>query len=681
VLSDIVRVIRTFRPDVMITRFPPQASETHGQHTASSVLAIEAFKVAGDPTAFPEQHLAPWQPKRIIWDAWRPGFQPGPTEGTTSKIEMGGYNPLLGLSFGEIAALSRSNHRSQGFGQIGSRGSRFAYFEPLAGSPPSADPFADIDSTWNRYPDGGPVADAAAAVMAGFDAFQPEHSVPALLDLRAKLGGLAEAHPGDPMIKDHTAQLDRILQACLGLYVEATSRSPSVVPGETLSVKLTAISRSDVPVLWNGQLMTPNVVESHPATLAVPVSQPPSQPYWLREREQPGMFTVSDPTLIGRPESPPDLVMPPQTFTVGNQQLVLHLIPTQVTADPARGEIRVPVTVIPPVSLAFAHEVALFAPGSAHTVELIITAERAASGWSSISERASSHWKFSPQQQPFTLIRPGQQVTLTFEVTAPLDKEATDLGATATVNGVTYNNQRIEIQHDHIPFQLLQPPVVLHVASLDLVNRAHRIGYLPGAGDTVADCLTQIGCVVTPLTGADLTPETLRNFDAVVVGVRAFNVRTDLAAHIDGLFAYVAAGGTVVEQYNTPNELRVDRLGPYPMALDRNLPHHRITNEKSPISFLNGEHPALTSPNRILPSDFNGWVQERGLNFPASWDNHYLPLLSTNDPDEPPKTSALLVTQYGKGYFVYTGLSFFRQLPAGVPGAYRLFANLISLGK
>ncbi len=512
--------------------------------------------------------------------------------------------------------------------------------------------------------------------------------MPALLELRSQLARLFAAHPGDPVIRDRSAQLDRILQACLGLYAEATARSPAVVPGETLAVKLTAISRSEVPVLWNGQPMTPNVAESRSATLAVPPNQLPTQPYWLREPEQPGRFQVSDPTLIGRPESPPDLVMPPQTFTVGTQQLVLHLIPTQVTADPARGEVRVPVKVIPPVSLAFAHEVALFAPGSTHTVELIVTAEKPASGyaglsngWSATSGRALAGWQFTPQQQPFTLTRPGQKVTLTFQVTAPPTKEATDLSAVATVNGVGYNNQRIEIHHDHIPFQLLQPPVVLHVASLELGNRAQRIGYLPGAGDTVADCLTQMGCVVTPLTGADLTPEKLRNFDAVVVGVRAFNVRTDLAAHLDGLFAYVAAGGTVVEQYNTPNELRVERLGPYPMALDRNLPHHRITNEQSPISFLNGEHPALTSPNRILPSDFTGWVQERGLNFPASWDNHYLPLLSTYDPQEPPKTSALLVAQYGKGYFVYTGLSFFRQLPAGVPGAYRLFANLISLGK
>jgi LmbE family N-acetylglucosaminyl deacetylase len=684
VLSDVVRVIRTFRPDVMITRFPPQASETHGHHTASSVLAIEAFKLAGDPAAFPEQQLPAWQPKRIIWDATRPGFQPGPTEGTTSQIEIGGFNPLLGLSFGEVAALSRSNHRSQGFGAIGTRGSRFAYFEPLGGSPPPADPFGDIDTSWNRYVHGEAVGDAAAAVMAGFDAFKPEQSVPALLDLRAKLLSLAPAHPGDPVIRDRLAQLDRILQACVGLYVEATSRSPSVVPGETLAVKLTAISRSNVPVLWNGAALPPNQPVSVSATLAIPAAQPPSQPYWLQLPEDPGMFHVADPTLIGRPESPPDLVMPPQTFTVGGQSLVLHLIPTQVTADPARGEIRVPVKVIPPVSLAFAHEVALFAPGSTHAVSLIVTAERApvsgVVGWSATSGRASNNWRAGPSQ-PFTLTRPGQKVAVTLELTAPATPEATDLSATATVNGAPYNNQRIEIRYDHIPFQLLQPPVVLHVASLELNNRAQRIGYLPGAGDTVADCLTQMGCAVTFLTGEDLTPEKLRNFDAVVVGVRAFNVRSDLAAHVDGLFAYVAAGGTVVEQYNTPNELRVERLGPYPMALDRNLPHHRITNEKSPVTFLSADHPALTGPNRIQSSDFDGWVQERGLNFPASWDKNYLPLLSTSDPEEPPKTSAVLVAHYGQGYFVYTGLSFFRQLPAGVPGAYRLFANLISLGK
>jgi len=776
VLSDVVRVIRTFRPDVMITRFPPKASETHGHHTASAVLAVEAFKLAGDPSAFPEQGLPPWQPKRILWDAFRPDFRPGaparaPSGASGPHVDIGGYNPMLGLSFGEIAALSRSNHRTQGFGAIGTRGSRGVYFQLLAGATPPDDPFGDIDTTWNRYPEGAPIAAAANQILASYDPVAPDKSVPALLALRAQLASVAAAHPGDPVIGDRSAQLDRILQACLGLYVEATTTGQSVIPGETLGVKVTAISRTEIPVQWNGAALIPNEPMTRAIAMVIPATQAPTQPYWLREAEKPGMFQVDDPKLISRPENPPDLLVPLQNFTVGGQVLSIALVPTQVTADPARGEVRIPVKVIPPVSLAFTHEVSLFAPGSTHNVTVVLTAARAevngvlslvlpqagpvgaaGSGTSSAilpqgglstsavagtsaltanaplgtnlpqgnltpagdpvisanpalaasashtvgtgpiqstgiqpssgmgSSSASPGWTASAPQ-PFHLTTPGQRIELTFQVTAPLDHVVADLSAGAEVGGVSYDNQRIEIRYEHIPLQLLQPAVKLHALSLDLAIRGQRIGYLPGAGDSVADCLSQMGYTVTPLTGDDLSPERLRNFDAVVIGIRAFNVRSDLAAHLDGLFAYVSAGGTVVEQYNTPNELRVERLGPYPIELDRNLPHHRITNEQSPITFLSGEHPAWTTPNRIGPADFTGWVQERGLNFPSEWDDHYVPLLSSFDPEEQPQTGALLVARYGRGYFVYTGLSFFRQLPAGVPGAYRLFANLVSLGK
>jgi len=269
-----------------------------------------------------------------------------------------------------------------------------------------------------------------------------------------------------------------------------------------------------------------------------------------------------------------------------------------------------------------------------------------------------------------------------FTVTAPPQLTSVNIIARATIDGATYDNQRIEISYSHIPLQLLQPPASLKAVCLDLQIGAHKIGYVPGAGDSVAQSLAQMGCTVTLLTGADLTPERLRNFDAVVIGIRAFNVRTDLAPNLPALFAYVQAGGNVIVQYNTPTGLSTPRLAPYDLKLSRDLPHNRVTDEKAPITLLVPDHPAFTTPNKIVPADFDGWVQERGLNFPSEWDTaHFTALLACNDPGEAPLKGGLLVAQDGKGYFIYTGLSWFRQLPAGVPGAYRLFANLLSLGK
>ena len=296
---------------------------------------------------------------------------------------------------------------------------------------------------------------------------------------------------------------------------------------------------------------------------------------------------------------------------------------------------------------------------------------------------APAGWTVSPASQPFKLAATGDHARFTFNVTAPAQPTTGFLTARATIGDKTYDTSRQEIRYEHIPPQLLQPPARVKAVCLDLQIRGKEIGYLPGAGDRTAEAVEAMGYHVTPLTGADLTPARLRAFDAVVIGVRAFNVRTDLSSSaLDALFAYVENGGTVVEQYNTPNDLRNPRLAPYDLTLDRNLPAHRVTNENAPVTFLAPDHPAFNVPNKITTADFDGWVQERGLNFPSAWDAaHWTPLLACSDPGEAPLTSGLLVANYGKGHFVYTGLSFFRQLPAGVPGAYRLFANLLSLGK
>jgi hypothetical protein len=341
-----------------------------------------------------------------------------------------------------------------------------------------------------------------------------------------------------------------------------------------------------------------------------------------------------------------------------------------------KGEIRQRLEVIPPVALNFPEDLALFAPGTSQPVVVEVTSYRAgATG--TIHLETPNDWKATPASYDFSLSNYNETARFTFTITAPSNSTTAKILAMANIDGQSYHNRHVEIHHDHIPPILLQPPAQFKALSLDLATRGHQIGYLPGAGDSVADCLQRMGYAVTQLTGADLTADHLRSFDAVVIGIRAFNIRSDLIPNLPGLFAYVENGGNVIVQYNTSDGLQNTRLAPYNLKLT----HDRVTDETAAMTLLVPDHPAFTTPNRIVPADFDGWVQERGLYFAGEWDDHFIPLLACNDPGESPKKGSLLVAEYGKGHFVYTGLAFFRQLPDGVPGAYRLFANLIALGK
>jgi hypothetical protein len=402
---------------------------------------------------------------------------------------------------------------------------------------------------------------------------------------------------------------------------------------------------------------------------------PLSQPYWLREPHTTGMFRVDDPALIGRPENPP--VFPvEQVFEVGGQTLVIPDEPVQIASNQAGGETRRRLEVIAPIALKFASEVRLLAPGASRPVEVEITAFRPGVA-GSLGLAAPAGWTVAPATQAFRLSAVGEKAKFTFSVTAPSQPLSADITARAKIGGSQYTSERVEVHYAHIPPVLLQPLARIKVVSLELATRGHKVGYVPGAGDGVLEGLEQMGYAVTTLTGADLIAEKLREFDAVVVGIRAFNVRTDLVPRLPALFAYVEAGGNVIMQYNNQNGLQNTKLAPY----DLRLSSDRVTDETAVVTFLAPDHLVLNTPNKITSADFEGWVQERGIYFPNQWDAHFTPILACSDPGEAPLKGGLLVAGYGKGYFVYTGLVFFRELPAGVPGAYRLFANLVSLGR
>jgi LmbE family N-acetylglucosaminyl deacetylase len=692
VLSDIVRVIREFRPDVVINRFSTVPGGTHGHHTASAVLSLEAFKLAGDPKAFPEQQLPPWQPTRIFVNGNGRG---GENNATTLRMDISGNDPVLGISFGDLAGRSRAMHKTQGFDNFrggGGGGARTESFQLLDGSPATNDILDGIDTTWNRVPDGAEIGSLADEIIAKFDPQNPSASVDALLKLKGRLAALAAK---DSVVEEKRKLLDKILQDCLGISVATTVPQAEVVPGEKMELNFAVNLASSWPVHWqavrfplagkevalpdnapmstevnHGQFSLNDVTQVLPAKTLL------TQPYWLREESTPGMFRVADAKLIGQPESPPAFPVE-YVFKVGDQTLVVPDEPVQAGTESGKFEARRTLKVIPPVSLHCEDEVALFAPASSHEVSVEITAARA-DVKGEISLAAPAGWKISPAKQPFLFAASGEHGKFSFTVTAPAQAATAELTARAKIGGSTFDNQHVEIRYPHIPEQLLQPPARIKAVSLDLAVRAHTVGYLPGAGDSVAENLKEMGCDVKILDDADLTPESLHGLDAVVIGVRAFNVRTNLAPHLPGLFAYVEAGGTVVAQYNRQgNDLKTDQIAPYNLRLSGD----RVTDETAAMTFLAPDHPVLNTPNKITSADFDGWIQERGIYFPNQWDEHFTPILACNDPGEAPLKGSLLVAQYGKGYFVYTGLVFFRQLPAGVPGAYRLFANLISLGK
>jgi LmbE family N-acetylglucosaminyl deacetylase len=657
VLSDTVRVIREFRPDVIITRFPPEPSHTHGHHTASAVIAFEAFRLSGDPKAFPEQHLAPWQAKHLYVNS---------KEGSV-QLDIGGTDALTGKSFGQLAAQSRAMHKSQGFGNyVGHDGPHVEHFDPRDGTHPTA-LMEGVDTTWNRIPDGAAIQKLANQAIAEFNPEHPETSLPLLRRIQEHL-----PRDSDPVLAEKRVLIEQIQADCLGLTYETTANTSEVVPGETLHLRSRVVEHSTVPLVWlslrgpgKNTRLRPSVPALNDQNVTIPVTTPLSQPYWLRKPGTPGMFEVENDSLIGRPLDQA-LLQVEYAFRLdamrpANRIFTIH---QNVTGPDHRT-----IEVIPPVHLRFPEtRVQLFTPNSSRSVAVEVTASRP-------EQRGLLHldvptgWKATPPVA-FHLTHAGDQFATRFTVTAPPQPGSAEFQVSAHIGTRVYNTERITIDYPHIPHLLLQPVARLHAVCLDLAMRGQRVGYLPGAGDDSVQALEQMGYTVHTMKDA----ADWKGLGAVVVGVRAANLRSDLA----NLWPYVEQGGTVVAQYDTPRDLK-SPIGPYNLTLSRDLPAYRVTDEKCVVTLLQPEDPVFQGPNRIGPADFAGWVQERGLDFPSAWDSHYTPLLACSDPGEKPLTSGLLLAHYGKGIFVYTGLSFFRQLPAGVPGAYRLFANLVSL--
>jgi LmbE family N-acetylglucosaminyl deacetylase len=688
VLSDVVRVYRTFQPDIVITRFPLADTDTHGNHTASALLAKDAFAASGDPKMFADQltTLPPWKPKRIFWNTspfWydnKDDFHPE----KMVKIDVGGFAPLLGESFPELAARSRSMHRSQGFGASGSRADVTEYLERIDGDAAKDDPFEGIDTTWNRLPGGAPIGALLARAAKEFDPQNPPASVPRLLEARKAIAAL----PAGRWRTVKLQEADQVLSACLGLYLEASATEPTGIAGGTISVNVEAANRSPVTVKVGTVTLAPiGDATSWDQTLAgrssakktieaaLPADLRDSEPYWLRGHGTQGMFRVDDASLIGLPENPPALAASFAVEVDGSSFTVERPVVYKWT-DPARGERYRPFEIVPAVTVEFDSKTLLFPDARPRDVAVRLRAGRAnAAG--TVRLEAPPGWSVTPDSRAFSLKEKDATQAVSFTVKPPATPSSATLRAAAEVDGKRFDRGLVKIEYDHIPTQTILPPAEAKVVRLALERQGQQIGYLQGAGDTIPASLRQLGYAVTELSLSDLVPDRLQRFDAVVLGVRAYNTLDGIRFRQQALFDYAHAGGTLVVQYTTPQEIKVDAPLPIPLKLSRD----RVSEETAEVKVLLPDNAVVNRPNRIGPADFDGWVQERGLYFASEWDPAYQAILSCHDANEPPRNGGLLVAPYGRGHVVYTGYSWFRQFPAGVPGAIRLFVNLLSLGR
>ena len=687
ILSDVVWVVRNFRPDVIVTRFSPEDQLTHGHHTASAILAQEAFSAAGDPNRFPEQlaFVKPWRAKRLVWNTSPFFFSnrnlPFDPTGLTI-LEAGGYNPLLGKEYAEIAAASLSMHKSQGVGSPPRRGERKEYFKLLQGQPMPSSLFEGVDTTWSRVPNSESIAAEIRQIISKFNPADPPASLPELLKLRQTMSGIKD----ELWIAQKKAELDQIIAACLGMYVEASTANETFTPGQMATIKLEAINHSTIPVTLQ-EVRFPNSGNSMKIDAALPSNElvvkdlsckipenaPYSQPYWLRKHSMLGSFDVDDQKLIGLPENPPEL--PIEIVLQVNGQELGYIMHTKYrTVDPVAGELRRRLVIAPPVFANVENSVFVFPTSQPKPISVhVIAATSPVKG--ELKLGLPQGWEVSPASVPIDLKGAEAETGATFTVKPPGQNSEGTLRAIVSINGRDYSFERVRISYPHIGVHTLMPPAEAKLVRADIRKKGDRIGYIPGAGDDVPESLRQIGYSVKILSEPDITAKNLTQFSAVVLGIRASNTQERISNWLPEVFAYVKAGGVAVAQYNTLAELKTDQFGPYPLEISRD----RVTDENAEVRILAPNHPVMTTPNKITSKDFDRWVQERGLYFPKQWDAAWTAILSCNDPKEKPLDGGLLVAKFGKGFFVYTSYSWFRQLPAGVPGAYRLFANMLSL--
>ncbi|WP_417876360.1 PIG-L family deacetylase [Winogradskyella sediminis] len=694
VLADVVWTIRTFKPDVIINRFDHRrAGKTHGHHTASAMLSMEAFELADNNDAYPTQleYTATWQPKRLFYNTswWRYGSQEAFNKLDKSNMlsfDVGVYYPSKGMSNNEVAALASSQHLCQGFGRLLQRGSQQEYIEFLKGEAlnDSDNIFEGIDTSWNRVAGGKAIGTILKSVETDFNFKNPASHLPQLLKAYKLLQSIEDEHW--KAIK--TKELKTIIEACTGLYLEASANTPNAAPNAIVNLEMEVVNRSitnidlvsyTLSALHTGVTKNMSLVSNQKLnfeeSITIPSNSNYTTPYWLNKQSTLGMYSVTDQNLIGLPETPRAVSVDFNLLIEGTPLTITKPVVYRYS-KPDKGELYRPFEIIPIVSASLSDDVYIFENNQQKDIEVTVKAgKNHIEGY--VEMAYPNDWQVYPKKQRIAITNKGDIQKVIFTVIPPNNQSEGLITPMVNIDGEVYTDEIIEIDYAHIPYQTVLMPSKSKVVRLDIKKQGNNIGYIEGAGDVVPESLRQIGYDVTVIAPEQISPENLDDFDAIVVGIRAYNILEDLVFKQRFLLEYVKEGGNLIIQYNTNRGIKVDNLAPYDLHISRD----RVTDENAEIRILEPNHQILNYPNKIDQNDFEGWVQERGLYFPDNWSKEFTPLLASNDKGENSKEGALLVAKYGKGNYIYTGLSFFREFPAGVPGAYRLFANLLSAGK
>jgi len=736
VLGDVVYNIRRFRPDVVILVFSGTPRDGHGHHQASSILGKEAFSLAGDPTKFPEQlaYVQPWTPKRLMMNAGGPGGGQNKGKGGKNKadnvpppdllnVDVGVYSPELGASFGEIGGASRSANRTQGTGAAETKGSQMVAMETVSGDKATKDLFENLDITWNRVPGGAAVQPIVTQALTAFVPAHPEALLPQLTQARPLIAAIK-----DPLAERKLKELDDLIALCAGLSLEAQSDKAAVSPGATLRVNFTAIQRLPGQVALTGirlsgiegaptvnlapTVLVNNQPSRYNASFTIPQNQPYTQPYWLERPKDGALYSVPDPSDIGLPENKPVLIAQFRVQVAGTELELTRPVQYRYV-DRVLGEQTRPFTVIPAVAVSLAEHALVFGDAKPRRIEVAVKSNGGKVA-GDLRLDIPAGWNADPASSHFELAATEEQTNVFFNLVPPAADSRGKIRAIAQVGTHTISTGTEVIQYPHITTQTLLPPAEATLVRADIKILSKTVGYIMGAGDDVPQAIRQLGCEVTLLTESDLAHGDLTRFDAIVTGVRAFNTRPDLRANYQRLFDFASNGGTLIVQYNvpeggapaaapaaaaasgqaapaTPSQPApapaapaasdgglLAHVGPYPIRFSRN---DRVTMEDAPITFPNPDLRLLHVPNQITKADFDGWVQERGLYFSDEWDPRYQSVLESHDPGEMPLQGGMLYTPLGKGAYIFSAYDWFRELPAGVPGAYRLFANMLSAAK